>query len=175
MSSSDSSIVDSPPEASGVIPVASTVDLIQHDIPSSSQVNLEKQTEYASSSHSEEYNKPVDIPMQSINEGKKEDITPSLPVGEYIIDGNEEEEYVPKYQSDSPPLQLEWKDLTYKVKVPLHVPANLSLTEKLGFKAKNMFKKKEKTVLYEMSGFVKPGNTLAIMGPSGAGKTSLCK
>ncbi|KAF0973210.1 hypothetical protein FDP41_008417 [Naegleria fowleri] len=115
---------------------------------------------------------PTDMEMK-----KSSSVIPSAEKsGEFIIGGvddDSEEAYVPKYKSDSPPLQLEWKDLTYKVKLPINAPPNYSIFQKIGFKMKNAFKKKEKDILHPMSGFVSPGSTLAIMGPSGAGKTSL--
>lgn len=54
---------------------------------------------------------------------------------------------------DVPPVQLQWNDITYSVK-----------------KAKKGCKKQEaKTIniLQGLTGVIEPGNTLAIMGPSG--------
>jgi len=70
-----------------------------------------------------------------------------------------------------PPIMVEWRDLTFKVKVPAGPPPpGLSPYQK--FKHK-MFSKTTRTILNPMSGYVAPGHILAIMGPSGAGKTSL--
>ena len=118
-------------------------------------------------------NQPMSVQPTDLNEMKKEaSIAQPEKTGDLIIGGaddDDEEAYVPKFHSDSPALQLEWKELTYKVKVPLQAPANFSLSQRIGFKLKNFFKKKEKDILHPMSGFVSPGSTLAIMGPSGAG------
>jgi len=66
--------------------------------------------------------------------------------------------------SEMPKLQLSWKDLEYKVKVP---------DPKVKFPLFKLFKKVNKSILHPMNGYVNPGEVLAIMGPSGAGKTSL--
>jgi ABC-type multidrug transport system ATPase subunit/ABC-type multidrug transport system permease subunit len=57
----------------------------------------------------------------------------------------------------TPPIQLEWKNLSYNVNV-----------------RPGCFKRPvKKTILNNLSGHISPGEVLAIMGPSGAGKTSL--
>jgi ABC-type multidrug transport system ATPase subunit len=75
----------------------------------------------------------------------------------------------PGTNKDRPPIQLEWKDVAFRVKVPARPAPDATKTQR--FKAK--FQKDTKTILYPMSGHVSPGSVLAIMGPSGAGKTSL--
>jgi ABC-type lipoprotein export system ATPase subunit len=72
-------------------------------------------------------------------------------------------------KSSRPPIQLEWKDLSFEVKVKAAVPNGVRFPASL----KYMFRKTERTILFPMSGHVSPGECLAIMGPSGAGKTSL--
>lgn len=52
------------------------------------------------------------------------------------------------------PVQLAWKDLQYKVK-PVGLIAKIKKTP-------------EKQILYSMSGYVNPGQVLAVMGPSGS-------
>ena len=53
------------------------------------------------------------------------------------------------------PIQIAWEDLSYTVKIgPL-------------------WAKKPKTILQPMTGYVSPGQVLAVMGPSGSGKTSM--
>ncbi|KAL9647271.1 hypothetical protein ABK040_012622 [Willaertia magna] len=78
-----------------------------------------------------------------------------------------------KFSSRAPPIQLEWHNLEFKVKVRPNPPPALTGKERFAFTFKNMFKKVDKQILYPMNGFVQPGSVLAIMGPSGAGKTSL--
>ncbi|EFC47894.1 abc transporter family protein [Naegleria gruberi] len=79
-----------------------------------------------------------------------------------------------KFIRRSPPIQLEWHNLEYKVKVKAPAPSNLlTAKERFKFTMSNMFKKVEKQILHPMTGYVAPGSVLAIMGPSGAGKTSL--
>ena len=69
-----------------------------------------------------------------------------------------------------PKVLLEWKNLSYEVKVKTSLPPSKTTTskERITFHLKNLFKKVPKTILHSMSGFVKPGEVLAIMGPSGA-------
>lgn len=81
--------------------------------------------------------------------------------------------YEEAFKSRSPPILLEWKNLEYKVKVKKEPPSHYTSKEKMKFKFKNVFSKTDKTILHPMSGYVEPGHVLAIMGPSGAGKTSL--
>jgi len=70
---------------------------------------------------------------------------------------------------ERPPIQLEWKDIKFEVMQKAQAPKDA----KFGEKVKYMFKKQKKVILHPMSGHVSPGSVLAIMGPSGAGKTSL--
>lgn len=72
-------------------------------------------------------------------------------------------------KSSRPPIQLEWKDLHFEVKVRADPPDNASFPTRIRY----LFKKEKRTILFPMSGHVAPGQCLAIMGPSGAGKTSL--
>eukprot|EP01080_Neovahlkampfia_damariscottae_P006471 gene6471-10477_t len=53
------------------------------------------------------------------------------------------------------PIQISWEDLTYTVKVG------------------PFWKKQPKQILQPLTGYVAPGQVLAVMGPSGSGKTSL--
>jgi ABC-type multidrug transport system ATPase subunit len=70
---------------------------------------------------------------------------------------------------NNPPVFLEWKNLEYVVKVKPRPPPEAKLAQKL----KATFARKvDKFVLHPMSGYVAPGSVLAVMGPSGAGKTS---
>ncbi|KAG2392252.1 hypothetical protein C9374_012504 [Naegleria lovaniensis] len=79
-----------------------------------------------------------------------------------------------KFVRRSPPIQLEWHNLEYKVKVKPSPPSQIMKPkERIGFSLKNFFKKVDKQILHPMTGYVAPGQVLAIMGPSGAGKTSL--
>jgi ABC-type molybdenum transport system ATPase subunit/photorepair protein PhrA len=71
-----------------------------------------------------------------------------------------------KTSSKRPPILLEWKDITFKVKVKTPPPPGLSKLQAMKWK---MFGKQDKNILYPMSGYVAPGHVLAIMGPSGAG------
>jgi ABC-type multidrug transport system ATPase subunit len=71
---------------------------------------------------------------------------------------------------NNPPVFVEWRNLEYIVKVKQSPALHAKFTEKL--KGALTFKKKDKSVLYPMSGYVAPGQVLAVMGPSGAGKTS---
>lgn len=84
--------------------------------------------------------------ITELNEVEKIDVTSSKDV---VVD-------IKKDSKKHIPIQLEWKDLTYNVKV------------KKGF-----FRKETKQILHPMSGYVAPGEFLAVMGPSGSGKTSL--
>ena len=58
-------------------------------------------------------------------------------------------------QINVPSLQLEWNDLEFKVKV-----------------RGKRFRRTEKVILQKQSGYVQPGEILAIMGPSGSGMCS---
>ncbi|KAL0477703.1 ATP-binding cassette, subfamily G [Acrasis kona] len=103
-------------------------------------------------------------------------------------------------ENDNPKVYLEWIDLEYIVQVkkrsargpkkvarptsissvPLTnedkvvVEPNLSAATKFKYLLRSIFRKETvpKYVLSRMSGYVAPGSVLAIMGPSGAGKTS---
>ena len=102
-------------------------------------------------------------------------ISTSDQVQVYIETSNTPEDET-KFVRRSPPIQLEWHNLEYRVKVKPSVPSTLMTgKERMKFTFKNMFKKVEKPILHPMTGFVAPGSVLAIMGPSGAGKTSLCR
>jgi ABC-type transport system involved in cytochrome bd biosynthesis fused ATPase/permease subunit len=71
---------------------------------------------------------------------------------------------------NNPPVFIEWKNLEYIVKVKPRPPADATFGQK--FKNFTIGRKQDKSVLYPMSGYVAPGSVLAVMGPSGAGKTS---
>jgi ABC-type glutathione transport system ATPase component len=64
----------------------------------------------------------------------------------------------------APPLFLQWSNIEFSVKIK----------KKVNKKWRGMFFQKElKQILYGQSGYVKPGEIMAIMGPSGCGKTSM--
>ncbi len=71
---------------------------------------------------------------------------------------------------NNPPVFVEWRNLEYVVKIKPRTPPDA----KFGEKVKSLFSanKIDKSVLHPMSGYVAPGSVLAVMGPSGAGKTS---
>lgn len=77
--------------------------------------------------------------------------------------------YKGKQKRERPPIQLEWKDIKFEVTHRAPVPKDAKFKDKLN----NFFRKQKKIILHPMSGHVSPGECLAIMGPSGAGKTSL--
>jgi ABC-type multidrug transport system fused ATPase/permease subunit len=77
-------------------------------------------------------------------------------------------------QSPKLKLNLEWRDINYKVVFPMP-PSNLFL--KLLFKlpipamiTTMLKKKKEMPILNNVSGSVRAGEVIAIMGPTGSGK-----
>lgn len=79
------------------------------------------------------------------------------------------------------PILLEWSDISYQVKVP---PQNQTVLGRSGWilltspeRLQNCCSSKNyvrKTILNNISGYVLPGETLAIIGPSGSGKV-LCE
>jgi ABC-type multidrug transport system ATPase subunit len=73
---------------------------------------------------------------------------------------------------EKPPIQLEWRDIEYIVPVRPNPPSDMNAFKRFLYRI-NPRKKVPKTILHKMTAYVKPGNVLAIMGPSGAGKTSL--
>eukprot|EP01135_Chromosphaera_perkinsii_P006341 Nk52_evm70s485 gene=Nk52_evmTU70s485 len=72
-----------------------------------------------------------------------------------------EDDLGPKHSSITVPLSLAWINLKYKV---LTKPKD---------KTKSSGEKIEKVILHELTGCAHPGEFLAVMGTSGAGKTSL--
>jgi ABC-type glutathione transport system ATPase component len=72
------------------------------------------------------------------------------------------------FNSSRPPIQLEWHNIEYKVLVIPPPPKNSNILRRMmhGWIPQ---KKVPKTILYKMSGFVRPGSILAIMGQSGCG------
>jgi ABC-type multidrug transport system ATPase subunit/ABC-type multidrug transport system permease subunit len=85
------------------------------------------------------------------------------------VDSNSTKQKNKKVPQSRPPLQLEWKNVEFKVKAKATVPKDVKGFERIRY----LFKKEQRTILFPMSGHVSPGSVLAIMGPSGAGKTSL--
>ncbi len=75
----------------------------------------------------------------------------------------------PKFQTT-----LEWKNIDYKLQMPVP-PQNffLKLLLKLPFADYLLMGKREVQILHDISGVCKPGECLAIMGPTGSGKTTL--
>ncbi len=75
----------------------------------------------------------------------------------------------PKFQTT-----LEWKNIDYKLQMPVP-PQNffLKLLLKLPFTSLFLMGKREVQILHDISGVCKPGECLAIMGPTGSGKTTL--
>lgn len=67
-----------------------------------------------------------------------------------------------------PPLLLEWHNLEYNVLVKPQPPPKATFTQQLVHKF-TPHKKIPKPILHKMSGYVKPGSILAIMGQSGSG------
>ncbi len=75
----------------------------------------------------------------------------------------------PKFQTT-----LQWKNINYTLKMPVP-PQNffLKLLLKLPFTDLFLMGKREVQILHDISGVCKPGECLAIMGPTGSGKTTL--
>lgn len=113
-----------------------------------------------------EFNLDSDIPS---NGSQQKQNNSSVVVPVHLNDHSDDET---KFIRRSPPIQLEWHNLEFKVKVKPSPPSQIMKPkERLGFTLKNMFKKVDKQILHPITGYVAPGQVLAIMGPSGAGKT----
>ncbi len=83
---------------------------------------------------------------------------------------------VTEFSSREPKFQttLEWKNLDYKLQIPIPPQGFLlKLLLKLPFADYFLLGKKEVQILHDISGVCKPGECLAIMGPTGSGKTTL--
>lgn len=80
--------------------------------------------------------------------------------------GKEEERDQEDLRVNSAQCRLVWKDLNYSIF------SGNAITNLLS-KCITPLKPKEKHILYDVSGYAEPGKFLAIIGPSGAGKTTM--
>ncbi|KAL0491943.1 ATP-binding cassette, subfamily G [Acrasis kona] len=90
----------------------------------------------------------------------------------YNVSVNSPDNASPLFTTTRPPMGLEWKNIEFKVKVNAPPPQNANFVRRFlhGYLPQ---KKIDKTILNPMSGHVKSGTILAVMGQSGCGKTSL--
>lgn len=67
---------------------------------------------------------------------------------------------------------ITWENLTYSVSVPKPPPPGQKPKRQIPIPCRKQ-EKVDKVLLKNLTGYARPGHLLAIMGPSGAGKTTL--